>query len=475
MSRDHREETDNIGTLNVPFDALYGIQTARALDNFNLSDVHLRDFPEIVISLAMVKKAAALANAELHVISARESTAIVAACEEIIAGKHHHAFAVDVIQGGAGTSTNMNANEVIANLATLKLGGRLGDHSYVHPNDTVNRSQSTNDVYPTAMRLAVMSQCAPLVSALEGLCRSLDCKAVEFAGVRKVGRTQLQDAVPITLGEEFAAFSASVRNDIRRLLQISEVLREVNLGGTAVGTGVNAPRGYQALAVAHLSAIFGTALTPHGNLLAASYDQSAFVTYSGILKRVAVKLSKISNDLRLLSSGPLAGIGEIRLPPVQAGSSIMPGKVNPVIPEAVNQVAYEVIGRDVTVTMASEAGQLQLNAMEPVIIYSILQSTRLLTRAVRMLDEKCVSGIEADRERCAELLDKSLAMAASLVPVIGYEKAARVAKFALNQGISLREAALREGGLEAAEFEGILSGTISRSALQPLDQTRPCR
>ncbi|MFC4732549.1 aspartate ammonia-lyase [Salipiger abyssi] len=472
MARNYREETDNIGTWTVPADALYGIQTARALDNFNLSDVHLKDFPEIVVSLAMVKKAAALANAELGAISARASAAIVAACDEIIEGKHHDAFAVDVIQGGAGTSTNMNANEVIANLASLKLGRRLGDHSEIHPNDTVNRSQSTNDVYPTAMRLAVMSKCAALVEALEGVCRSFDLKAREFADIQKVGRTQLQDAVPISLGEEFAAFSDAIQNDIRRLLQISEVLREVNLGGTAVGTGVNAPGGYQELAVARLSEIFGTPLTPHRNLLAASYDQSAFVTYSGILKRVAVKLSKISNDLRLLSSGPLAGIGEIRLPPVQAGSSIMPGKVNPVIPEAVNQVAYEVIGRDVTVTMAAEAGQLQLNAMEPVIFYSILNSTRLLTRAANMLNEKCVAGIEADEARCAELLNKSFAMAASLVPVIGYEKAAFAAKLALKQGISLREAIMREGFLDAAELERHLPAQIGLSGFQPRDRVR---
>ncbi|MGD9863860.1 MAG: aspartate ammonia-lyase [Pseudodonghicola sp.] len=469
MAREYREETDSIGTWNVPTEALYGIQTARALDNFKLSDVRLRDFPEIVVSLAMVKKAAALANVELGAISGRASAAIVAACDEIIAGKHHDAFAVDVIQGGAGTSTNMNANEVIANLASLKLGKRPGDHSEIHPNDTVNRSQSTNDVYPTAMRLAVMSQCTPLVAELQALCRSFDLKATEFADIQKVGRTQLQDAVPISLGAEFEAFSDAIHNDIGRLLQIAEVLREVNLGGTAVGTGVNAPRGYQELAVSRLSEIFGTPLTAHRNLLAASYDQGAFVTYSGILKRVAVKLSKISNDLRLLSSGPLAGIGEIRLPAVQAGSSIMPGKVNPVIPEAVTQVAYEVIGRDVTVTMAAEAGQLQLNAMEPVIFYSLLSSTRLLTRAARMLNEKCVAGIEADEQRCAELLNKSLALAASLVPVIGYEKAAFAAKVALKQGISLREAIMREGLLDASELERHLPARIGQPDLRPID------
>ncbi|WP_288960831.1 aspartate ammonia-lyase [uncultured Sulfitobacter sp.] len=465
MGREYREETDSIGTWKVPSEALYGIQTARALDNFNLSNVRLNDFPEIVVSLAMVKKAAALANAELGVISDVAASAIVAACDEIIGGKHHDAFVVDIIQGGAGTSTNMNANEVIANLASLSLGKRLGDNSQIHPNDTVNRSQSTNDVYPTAMRLAVMNRCEPLVVELQALCRSFDSKAKEFNGIQKVGRTQLQDAVPISLGEEFAAFSEAIQNDIRRLLQISEVLREVNLGGTAVGTGVNAPKGYQSLAVARLSEIFGTRLSPHRNLLAASYDQSAFVTYSGILKRVAVKLSKICNDLRLLSSGPLAGIGEIRLPPVQAGSSIMPGKVNPVIPEAVNQVAYEVIGRDVTVTMAAEAGQLQLNAMEPVIFYSILNSTRLLTRAAKMLNEKCVVGIEADERRCAELLNKSLALAASLVPVIGYEKATFAAKLAQKLGISLREAVLRERLLNASELERHLPAQNSPSGL----------
>lgn len=453
MKNRYRVETDNIGSLQLDADALYGIQTARALENFSLSDVRLSDFPEIVESLAMVKKATARANATLGTISDRAACAITSSCDEIIDGKYHEAFVVDVIQGGAGTSTNMNANEVIANLAARKLGLTLGDYSEVHPNDTVNCSQSTNDVYPTAMRLAVMSQCNPLVTELRNLCHSFDEKSGEFAHIKKVGRTQLQDAVPITLGEEFRAFSDAIRNDVGRLLQLSEVLREVNLGGTAVGTGVNAPEGYQELAVFHLSEIFGTPLSAHQNLLAASYDQSAFVTFSGVLKRIAVKLSKISNDLRLLSSGPLAGIGEIRLPPVQAGSSIMPGKVNPVIPEAVNQVAYEVIGRDVTVTMAAEAGQLQLNAMEPVVLFSILSSIRLLTRAARMLNKKCISGIIADEERCAELLNNSLALAASLVPEIGYEKAAFAAKTALENGLSLREVVIEHNFIEADAVE----------------------
>ncbi len=455
MDLKYREETDSIGTISLPADTLYGIQTARALENFKLSDVRLRDFPEVVRSLAMVKKAASLANVQLGRITHTASGAINIACDEIIAGKHHDAFAVDVIQGGAGTSTNMNANEVIANLASSKLGRSAGDYSKIHPNDTVNSSQSTNDVYPTAMRLALMDQNGPLVAELQNLCDAFEGKAIEFADIRKVGRTQLQDAVPITLGEEFKAFSDAIRNDIARFLQITEVLREVNLGGTAVGTGLNAPDGYQNLAVSYLSEVSGIPLTAHKNLLAASYDQSAFVTYSSVLKRIAVKLSKISNDLRLLSSGPRTGIGEIHLPPVQAGSSIMPGKVNPVIPEAVNQVAYDIIGRDVTVTMAAEAGQLQLNAMEPIIFYNILNSTRLLTRTAKMLNEKCVQDIEADRDRCSELLNKSISMAASLVPIIGYAKAAIAAKSALKNGVSLKESVMREGFLGTAELDRI--------------------
>lgn len=455
MRDEFRQDTDSIGTWHLPIDAVHGIHTARALDNFDLSGTRLKDFPEIVRALAMVKKAATLANVDLGAVPANAAKAITSVCDELINGQHHHAFSVDVFQGGAGTSTNMNANEVIANLASQKLGMPFGDYSVIHPNDTVNCSQSTNDVYPTAMRLAVMSQSAPLVTSLQNLCRSFDNKADEFSHIQKVGRTQLQDAVPIALGQEFKAFSDAIQNDIGRLLQLSKLLREINLGGTAVGTGLNAPEGYQDLAVSYLSDIYGVPLSAHKNLMAASYDQSAFVTFSGVLKRIAVKLSKICNDLRLLSSGPLAGIGELRLPPVQAGSSIMPGKVNPVIPEAVNQVAYEVIGRDVTVTMAAEAGQLQLNAMEPVIFYSILKSVRLLTRAATMLDEKCVSKIEANEERCAALLENSLALAASLVPIIGYDKSAFAATIALKDGLSLRDAVTAHNLMEAADVEKI--------------------
>jgi len=460
MAETCRQEQDSLGTMTLTEKTAYGVHTARALQNFDLSDVRLRAFPELVKALAMVKLAAARSNAELQVLPNGTADTIIEVCEEIIAGKHHEHFLIDMIQGGAGTSTNMNANEVIANIGLQKRGLPFGTYSEIHPNDAVNCSQSTNDVYPTAIRLAAVAMCSDLSRALSSLSGTFAGKAEEFADVEKVGRTQLQDAVPMTLGMEFAAFAATVAEDIERIAQLSLLLHEVNLGGTAVGTGVNAPPGYQARVIEHLSDVSGLQLTSAKNLLEASYDLGAFITFSGVLKRIAVKLSKICNDLRLLSSGPIAGIGEIRLPPMQAGSSIMPGKVNPVIPEAVNQVAYQVVGNDVTITMAAEAGQLQLNAMEPIIVFNLLSSIRLLCRAVTMLDEKCVKGIEADRDRCAELLDKSLVNAAALVPIIGYERAARIAKTALAEGKTLKETALELRELSVAEFDNIQNGTL---------------
>lgn len=435
-----RIETDSLGDYSVPDEALYGIHSLRAYNNFRISDVPLADYPELITALGMVKKAAAGANRKLGVLPCEKATAIQQACDEIIEGQHHKNFIVDMIQGGAGTSTNMNANEVIANLALRKLGHELGDYQNLHPNDDVNKSQSTNDVYPTALRLAILLKMKGLAQEHQRLCQAFEAKACAFDGINKVGRTQLQDAVPMTLGQEFRSFANTIEEDIERLNDVSKLLLEVNLGGTAIGTGVNTPANYTEVAVSELQQISGFPVRAARNLVEASSDLGAFVAFSGILKRVAVKLSKICNDLRLLSSGPRSGLGEIRLPAVQAGSSIMPGKVNPVIPEVVNQVAFQVIGNDLTVTMAAEAGQLQLNAMEPIAILNILQSIRILKRAMACLTDRCVTGIEADETRCRDLLENSLAMATSLVPQIGYEQAAQVAKFALNNGVSVAQA-----------------------------------
>ncbi len=457
MTNPYRTERDSLGEMQVPRDAVHGIHTARALENFAITGVRLSHFPELVRALAMVKKAAALANRDLGVLDAERADAITEVCDEIIAGSHHEHFVVDMIQGGAGTSTNMNANEVIANLALGKLGRKRGEYAWMHPNDHVNRSQSTNDVYPTAIRLAVLAKCEQLIGEQTRLSRAFAERAQTFSDILKVGRTQLQDAVPITLGSEFASYAATIDEDVERVGQLSELLKEVNLGGTAVGTGINAPAGYAARAVAHLSEVSGYRLVTASDLIEASSDLGAFVTFSGVLKRIAVKLSKICNDLRLLGSGPRAGIGEILLPPVQAGSSIMPGKVNPVIPEVVNQVCYQVIGNDLTVTMAAEAGQLQLNAMEPVMIFNILDSIRILSRAMAVLTDRCVIGIEADAGRCAALLRGSLVLATALAPVIGYENASKVAKVAQADGSSIAEAAVKLGLISESELDEAFS------------------
>ncbi len=352
---------------------------------------------------------------------------------------------MDVFQGGAGTSSNMNANEVIANRALEHLGRPRGDYQTIHPNDDVNMSQSTNDVYPTAVRLALLLSQNQVQTALHRLIAAFEAKGREFATVIKIGRTQLQDAVPITLGQEFEAFAATLREDTARLEEVAALFREVNLGGTAIGTRINASHAYAEQAIAELSQISGIELKAAGNLVEASWDTGAFVTFFGILRRIAVKLSKIANDLRLLSSGPRSGLGEIRLPAVQPGSSIMPGKVNPVIPESVNQVCYQVIGNDLTVTMAAESGQLQLNAFEPLIVYNILSSMRLLGRAMTNLAERCVDGIEANVERCRAGAEESISLATALVPVVGYARAAEIAKQALASGQTVMEVAISRG------------------------------
>ncbi len=452
-----RTESDSIGDMAIPDEAYYGIHTARAVENFPITGILLRHYPEFVQSLAMVKKAAAIANRELGTLKPEIAAAIISACDLVIAGDGLNHFVVDMLQGGAGTSTNMNANEVIANIALKLLGKPRGDYASVNPNDHVNLSQSTNDVYPTAVRLTILRACPELIDSQRQLKDALLAKAFEFDDVIKVGRTQLMDAVPMRLGSEFRAFAVTIAEDIERLKEFANLLREVNLGGTAIGTGINTPDGYSNLVIRHLAEVSGVPMVPAEDLIEATSDLGAFITFSGVLKRIAVKLSKICNDLRLLNSGPRAGFGEIKLPAVQAGSSIMPGKVNPVIPEVVNQIAYQVIGNDLTVTMAAEAGQLQLNAMEPVIVLNILQSMRMLMRGMVTLREKCVIGIEADRERCRELLEGSLVTVTAINPYIGYAEASRVAKQALKTRRSIRDVVLSEGLMTEAQLDEAFS------------------
>lgn len=451
-----RTEKDLLGSMELPNDTWFGIQTQRAVNNFSITGIPIGHFPELVDSLAMVKAAAALANQELGLLSKEKTEAIVNACADIKAGKYYDAFVVDAIQGGAGTSTNMNANEVIANIALTKLGHKKGEYQFLHPNDDVNLCQSTNDVYPTSACLAIQLSGDVLINAVTTLQLSLEAKATEFAGVLKMGRTQLQDAVPMSLGQEFKAFAVTLGEEVSRLQQAGKLLCEVNLGGTAIGTGINSHKDYSALAIANLAEISQKPFIAAGNLVEATSDMGAFVYYSGILKRLAVKLSKVSNDLRLLSSGPRTGFGEITLPSVQPGSSIMPGKVNPVIPEAVNQTAYQVIASDLAITLASEAGQLQLNAMEPLIIYNLLNSLKMLNSSCEMLDKRCIQGITANEDRCQEHVEKSIGTVTALVPIIGYANASLVAAKALNENKTISEVVLEQKLLTSTELAKVL-------------------
>ena len=452
-----RSEYDLLGYLDVPADAWYGIQTQRAANNFAITGVPISHFPELIRALAMVKQAAALTNHDFGLLNATKTEAIVSACEDIAAGQYLDQFIVDVIQGGAGTSTNMNANEVIANVALAKLGHARGEYAQLHPNDDVNRSQSTNDAYPTAACLGIQFAADNFVPALASLKAALEDKGREFAHILKMGRTQLQDAVPMTLGQEFDAFAVNLGEDIDRIREACALLCEVNLGGTAIGTGINTPDGYSAKVVARLAVVSGKPLVPACNLVEATSDMGAFVFFSGILKRLAIKLSKMSNDLRLLSSGPRTGLGEIQLPPMQPGSSIMPGKVNPVIPEAMNQTAYQVIASDLAVTLAAEAGQLQLNAMEPMIIYNLLNSLKMLKEACEMLEHRCIRGIIANEQACAAHVDNSIGIITALVPHIGYSNASRIAHTALMTGSTVKALIIEENLMSESELNRLLS------------------
>jgi aspartate ammonia-lyase len=452
-----RLEKDLLGEREVPYEALYGIQTLRALENFPITGIPIREIPELIDALAAVKEAAAHANHDLGLLPTDLYEPMVKAAREIRAGRHHEQFLVDVIQGGAGTSTNMNANEVIANRALELMDRPRGDYATLSPNSHVNLSQSTNDVYPTAVKLALHASITEYERELAALADALLAKGDEFAPFVKMGRTQMQDAVPMTLGQEFSAFGNTLREDVERLGEARALIREINLGATAIGTGITASPAYTDAVRRHLSEITGLPLVTAPDLVEATSDTGAFVQLSGVLKRTATKLSKICNDLRLLSSGPRAGFNEINLPAVQPGSSIMPGKVNPVIPEVVNQVCFDVIGADVTVTLAAEAGQLQLNAFEPIIAYRLMRSLLSLRNACHTLRERCVVGITANGDRMRYFVEHSVGIVTALVPVLGYERATDVAKEAYDTERGVVEIVLERALLTREQLDDILN------------------
>ena len=451
---DYRVEKDSIGVKDIPEEVYYGVQTLRAAENFHITGLNMH--PEIINSLAYIKKASAITNCEVGILEKKKAQAIVQACDEIIEGKFHDDFIVDPIQGGAGTSLNMNANEVIANRAIEILGGKKGDYTIVNPNDDVNCGQSTNDVIPTAGKMTSLHLLQNLKKQLLRLYDALNEKAKEFDHVIKMGRTQMQDAVPIRLGQEFKAYSVAIMRDIHRMDKAMDEMRTLNMGGTAIGTGINADENYLRRIVPNLSEISGMEFIQAFDLIDATQNLDSFVAVSGAVKACAVTLSKMSNDLRLMSSGPRAGFGEINLPAKQNGSSIMPGKVNPVIPEVVNQVAFNIIGNDMTITMAAEAGQLELNAFEPIIFYCMFQSIDTLGYAVETLVDNCIVGITANEERCRQLVENSVGIITAVCPYVGYEKTADIAKKAINSNESVRSLILKENIMDEEELSRIL-------------------
>lgn len=460
--KDYRLENDSIGTKDVPKEVYYGVQSLRAAENFRITGLYMH--PEIINSLAYIKKAAAITNCEVGRLDKKIGEAIVRACDEIIQGSLHEFFIVDPIQGGAGTSLNMNANEVIANRAIEILGGEKGDYTIVNPNDHVNCGQSTNDVIPTAGKMTSLRLLKKAQKELLRLHGALSKKADEFDHVIKMGRTQMQDAVPIRLGQEFRAYSVAILRDINRMEKAMDEMRTINLGGTAIGTGLNADEQYLQRVVPNLSEISGINFVQAFDLIDATQNLDAFVAVSGAVKACAVTLSKIANDLRLMSSGPRTGLGEINLPAKQNGSSIMPGKVNPVIAEVVNQVAFNIIGNDLTITMAAEGGQLELNAFEPIVFYCLFQSIDTITYAVNTFIDNCVSGITANEERCRELVENSVGIITALCPHVGYEKAAELAKEAILTGKSIRSLILKEKLMTQEELDIVLN---------PISMTEP--
>ena len=453
----YRIESDLLGELKVPVDAYYGVQTQRALNNYKISNTRMCDYPEYVISIAYVKMAAAAANAELGVLDKTIANAIIAACCEIVDGKFHDQFPIDMMQGGAGTSVNMNANEVIANRALELMGHKKGEYQYCSPNDHVNCAQSTNDAYPTAFRYTFVRMNKLLVASLQALIAAFRAKGVEFKDFIKMGRTQLQDAVPMTAGQEFNAFANNLEEEIANLDRNAVLLREINMGGTAIGTGLNAVPGFADLCTRKMSEFCGDELVKAHDLVEATPDTGAYVSYSAALKRLAIKLSKICNDLRLMASGPRCGLHEINLPPMAPGSSIMPGKVNPVIPEVTNQVCFKVIGNDTTVAFAAEAGQLQLNVMEPVIAESILESVTWLRNAIDTLRTKCIEGITVNTDHCYEMVKNSIGIVTALDPYIGYKGSTKVAKEALETGRSVYDIVLEKGLMTKEKLDEALN------------------
>ncbi len=456
-----RFESDSIGSLPVPKSALYGVQSLRAQQNFCISGQKIH--PELLHNIVLIKKAAASSNMLAGSLTPAHATAIIHACDEILLGRHHDEFIVDCIQGGAGTSANMNANEVIANLASAILGGAYGSYP-VHPNDHVNMSQSTNDVIPTAGKLTALTLTDALLAELSRLYDALMEKSEEFENVVKMGRTQLQDAVPMRLGQSFHAYASAVRRDITRIEKTRDEMKVLNLGATAIGTCINASPVYLETVIDTLSQLYGEKLYRADDLIDATQNLDGFVSVSSALKACAVNLSKMCNDLRLLSSGPKTGLGEIKLPKKQNGSSIMPGKVNPVIPEVVNQVAFAVIGNDVTITLAAEAGQLELNAFEPVLFHRLFESFDFLTKAIGTLIDNCILGIEADEERCVKLVESSAGIATALCPYIGYKKAALLAKKSLATGVSV---------MELAHEENLMNDDLLHEVLDPVLLSQP--
>ena len=456
LSGETRTEHDLLGNKEVPVEYYFGVQTMRAMENFHISRVRLHFFPELIKAFSMVKEAAACANRDLGLLDAKIAEAIIIACQEVRAGKFDDHFVVDMVQGGAGTSTNMNANEVIANRALELLGHKKGEYKYCSPNNHVNMSQSTNDAYPTAVRIALLYRTRDLIDTLKKLVESFKKKSVEFADVIKMGRTQMQDAVPMTLGQEFGAYAATLSEEIDRLENNVKLFLEVNMGATAIGTGINSDPDYTPICIKHLQQITGMPIVAAGNMIEATNDTGAFIMYSAAVKRLGVKLSKISNDLRLLSSGPRTGFHEINLPPMQPGSSIMPGKVNPVIPEVVSQVAFKVVGNDMTVTMAVEAAQLELNAMEPIIVHCMFESVEMLINGMNTLRERCIDGITANKDRCRDLVYHSIGLVTALNPYIGYEVSTELAKEALEQNKGIYNLVLEKGIMSKEELDKIL-------------------
>ncbi|ESK40416.1 aspartate ammonia-lyase [Acinetobacter nectaris CIP 110549] len=469
-----RVEKDLLGTKEVPADRYYGIHTLRALENFNISTLTIGQQTHFIRALAQVKKASAKANLAVGRLTEQNSEIIQKACDLLIEHPENwsDSFPLDVYQGGAGTSINMNTNEVIANIALEMMGQRKGKYDVLHPNDHVNKSQSTNDVYPTALRLATYSVLDELFEQLQNLIASLGQKALEFKTVIKMGRTQLQDAVPMTLGQEFHAFATLLKEDMSLIKQTRELLLEINLGATAIGTGVNTVPGYAKIVTKHLEQVTGLKVKPSADYVEATSDCGVFIIVSSTLKRLAVKLSKISNDLRLLSSGPRAGLNEINLPQMQAGSSIMPAKVNPVIPEVVNQIAFKVIGNDLTITFGAEAGQMQLNAMEPVIAYSTHESIQILTQAIRTLDEKCIQGITANEDVCLNEVMRSVGIVTLLDPLLGHALCDEVGKQCIAENKTIPEVVLERGLLSKDELDEIFKfeNLVSEISIIPDDE-----